>query len=63
MNINQLDSLNIKYVLNEPLKNWTTFKVGGPCKAMFFPKNKEELFTLSELFKDEFFVTVALIRL
>ncbi len=56
MNINQLSSLNIEYVLDEPLKNWTTFKVGGPCRAMFFPKNKEELFTLSKVFNGEFFV-------
>ena len=29
--------------LNEPLKNHTSFRVGGPVRVMFFPKKAEEL--------------------
>ena len=30
-------------VLSEPLKKHTTYQVGGPATAMFFPKSKEKL--------------------
>ncbi len=30
--------------INESLSLYTTYKVGGMCKAMFFPKTKEEFF-------------------
>ena len=29
--------------LGEPMKNHTSFKIGGPVRAMFFPENGEEL--------------------
>ena len=28
---------------NEPMKNHTTFKIGGPCRALFYPTNSKEL--------------------
>ena len=47
-----IESVKIKlplaeYKLNEPLKNHTSFRVGGPARVMFFPKNAEELVELS----------------
>ena len=36
-----------EYKLNEPLKTHTSFRVGGPVRVMFFPKNAEELVELS----------------
>jgi len=32
---------NLKF--NEPLKKWTTFRIGGPAKYFFIAKNKEDL--------------------
>ena len=38
------DSLgHIEARLGEPMKNHTSFKIGGPVRAMFFPKSAEEL--------------------
>jgi len=34
---------DIIYKLNEPLKNHTSFKIGGPVRVMFFPENVELL--------------------
>lgn len=56
MNIDQIRNLNIEFRENEPLSKWTTFKVGGACPVMFFPKTKQELFLLVDNFKDDFFV-------
>lgn len=36
-----LDEEEIKY--NEPMKNHTSFKVGGPCDILVIPKTKEKL--------------------
>lgn len=38
-----------EYKLNEEMKNYTTFKVGGPCLAMFFINSNE---CLKELIKE-----------
>ena len=45
--------------LNEPMKNHTSFKVGAPVRAMYFPKNAEELTKLCVLFNS--FETLPLI--
>ena len=34
--------------LGEPLRNHTSFKIGGPVRAMFFPESAEELIALCE---------------
>ena len=40
-------------LINEPLKNHTTFGCGGPAKAVVFPENKEELINVLKLLKDD----------
>ena len=32
-----------RILLNEPMKNHTTFRIGGPADALFFPSSEEEL--------------------
>ena len=32
---------NVKY--NEPMKKYTTMKVGGPCDAIVFPETIDEI--------------------
>ena len=32
-----------KVYYNEPMKNHTTFAIGGPCRALFYPTNSKEL--------------------
>lgn len=39
---------DIKYLLDEPMKLHTSFKIGGPAEIMVFPKNADEL---SEILK------------
>lgn len=34
---------DIKRIENIPLSQYTTFKIGGKCKELYFPQNKEEL--------------------
>jgi len=34
---------SLQMIESEPMKNHTTFKVGGPCAVMLLPKNTEEL--------------------
>lgn len=47
-----LKSENIK--LNEEMKNYTTFKVGGPCDIMIFPTNEEEFInSIKEILKSK----------
>ena len=40
---------SIEHRLDEPMKNHTSFGVGGPVRAMFFPKNTEDLAELCSL--------------
>lgn len=40
-------------LINEPLKNHTTFGCGGPAKAVVFPENKEALINVLKLLKDD----------
>ena len=42
---------NIEYRLDEPMKDHTSFRVGAPVFAMFFPRSVEELTNLSEIFR------------
>jgi len=39
-----IPGLNLR--LNEPMKNHTSFRIGGPVRAMFFPGSAEELVEL-----------------
>ncbi|MEG2337835.1 MAG: UDP-N-acetylmuramate dehydrogenase [Clostridium sp.] len=45
-----IDNSKIKY--NEPLKNHTSFKLGGPCLALISPTKKEEVVCAIKLCKD-----------
>lgn len=38
-----LDSSNVKYLLNEPMKNHTTFKTGGAAELFVIPNGNDEL--------------------
>ncbi|MCL2409292.1 MAG: UDP-N-acetylmuramate dehydrogenase [Oscillospiraceae bacterium] len=38
--------------LNEPMKNHTSFRTGGPVRAMFLPKSAEELTELSAVLRE-----------
>ncbi|MFN3301483.1 MAG: UDP-N-acetylmuramate dehydrogenase [Patescibacteria group bacterium] len=40
---------NLKF--NEPLKNWTTFKIGGPARYFFLAKNEKDLIRAISLVK------------
>jgi len=40
---------NIKCDIDEPMQNHTSFKIGGPVRAMFFPRSAEELMELREI--------------
>ena len=37
---------SMKVLENEPLKKYTTFRMGGNAKKMYFPENIEELESL-----------------
>ena len=51
--IEEIKKLNIGKILEEvPLKNYTTYKVGGNAKVMVFPKNINLLIKLIELLKN-----------
>ena len=41
--------VDIKYLLDEPMKLHTSFKIGGPAEIMVFPKNAEELSAVLKL--------------
>ena len=50
--LNEIKTLNIGKILTDvSLKNYTTYKVGGICKIMVFPKNIECLITVIEKLK------------
>ena len=52
--IEELKEMNIGKVLTEvPIKNYTTYKVGGTARAMVFPKNISCLVKLIEKLKSE----------
>ena len=41
--LSSLDGLNLNYLLNEPMKNHTTFKTGGAADVFITVKNQDEL--------------------
>lgn len=41
--IKLLDSSNIRYILNEPMKNHTSFKTGGAAEIFIIPESCDEL--------------------
>ena len=46
------DGKNIGEILyDEPMKNHTTFKIGGSCDVMIFPKNEEQIINAIQLIK------------
>jgi UDP-N-acetylmuramate dehydrogenase len=48
--LNKIDSLNVEE--NVPLKNYTTFKVGGPADIFLTPKNENALLELIKVIQD-----------
>lgn len=42
----------IKYSLEEPMREHTSFRIGGPVSVMFFPKSSEELKALCGILND-----------
>ena len=50
------DGKNIGEILyDEPMKNHTTFKIGGSCDVMIFPKNEEQIINVLQLIKQNRF--------
>lgn len=50
------DGKNIGEILyDEPMKNHTTFKIGGSCDVMIFPKNEEQIINAIQLIKQNYF--------
>ena len=50
------DGKNIGEILyDEPMKNHTTFKIGGNCDAMIFPQNEEQILNALQLIKQNGF--------
>lgn len=51
--INLSKTLNCKFIKNEPLKKYTSFKIGGNADVIIFPKNEESLKILLQEIKKE----------
>lgn len=50
------DGKNIGEILyDEPMKNHTTFKIGGSCDVMIFPQNEEQILNALKLIKQNGF--------
>lgn len=47
------EKLNIKYSENEPMKNHTTFKVGGNARLMVYPKSAQDTAQIVKLCKEQ----------
>ena len=43
---------DVVFKLDEPLKNHTTFKIGGPVRGMFFPKSTDDLTEICDIFSN-----------
>ena len=41
-----------KVLTNEPMKNHTTYGIGGPADLFVFPSNKEDLIKVFEISKE-----------
>jgi len=51
--INLIDKYKIgKFLCDEPLKKYNTYKIGGIAKCIVFPKNEEKLLILLKLIKE-----------
>lgn len=48
-----LDQLQIAYKENEPLRAYTSFKIGGPCEVLMIPKSKQEIKQAVQLCKEQ----------
>lgn len=46
-----LEKENIKFLINEPMKNHTTFRIGGPADFLALPRNEEEILLLLDTAK------------
>lgn len=54
MLIDKINDLNVGLVIeNEPMKNHTTFKIGGPADIFVRPNNEEDFIKLMKLLKEE----------
>ena len=38
-----IEKIKDQYLFNEPLSNYTSWKVGGPADILFTPKNRDDL--------------------
>jgi len=47
-----LEKLNIEFLKDKPLKDFTTFKIGGKARYIVFPKNIDELIEIIKLVKE-----------
>ncbi|WP_041737834.1 UDP-N-acetylmuramate dehydrogenase [Caldicellulosiruptor owensensis] len=48
-----LKNLNIEFLKDHPLKDFTTFKIGGKARYIVFPRNTKQLVEVLTLAKDE----------
>lgn len=48
----ELEKLNIEFLKDKPLKEFTTFKIGGSAKYIIFPKNVDDLINTIKLVKE-----------
>ncbi len=44
-----LDSINCEYKENESVRDYITFKVGGPCRLICFPENEESIIKIIDI--------------
>jgi len=44
----RLKNLGVEFLKNEPLSNYTTIGIGGPCSFLVFPKKLEEFLNILE---------------
>lgn len=51
-NLNKFKKNNIDISYNKSLKNYTTFKIGGPCDVFVSPKNIDELLIILNICND-----------
>lgn len=56
MDLNRINDSPIAKEYNVSLKNYNTFKVGGYCPVMLFPKTKSQFFESIDMAGDEYFI-------
>ena len=47
------NTISSKIIFDEPLKNHTSFGIGGPASCFIYPKNRQELSKLLQYTKKE----------